>query len=182
MPILSERTSPSADGRSSISNKIEHPVKSCEAGAAKPQFNRVKVFFMTGTERKIFDLISVKKKIHLSEIAREMKLTSDYVRLICQSLASRGYFNISGNYCSISLEKKTKKKLGEEKKRTSKTPLVLNLKTVNKTIAQILKRAGYKDIETIAQTPFSIFLQKTGLKLSQAAKIFNEARKRVRKI
>lgn len=143
---------------------------------------------MTSTEQKIFNLVSTKKKIRLPEIAKEIGLTSDYVHLICQSLARRGYLGISGNYCfrsGISKDEipreKDQKKIKEKKlpeKKIKEAFSLSNLKSLTKNLVKVLKGAGYKNIEAIARTPFSIFLQRTKLELSQAAKIFNEIRKK----
>ena len=138
---------------------------------------------MTGTERKVFEIILTKEKVGIFEIAQKMGISTDYANLICQGLRRHNSIDIAGNYCSICRPKEELVKKQEEippkiskKREKQETTSLSNLKTINKKTLKILRKAGYKTIEDIAQTPFSIFMQATGINLSQASKIFNETR------
>jgi len=139
---------------------------------------------MTSTERKIFEIISTEKKVSIFEIAKKNGISTDYANLICQGLKRNGYIDILGNYCTIckpaiSKEEKGRSRKISKKRRKQEISFLSNLKTLNKETAKILRKTGYKTVEEIASTPFSIFVQTTGISLSQAAKIFNEARKKI---
>lgn len=169
---------------------------------------------MTGTEQKVFNIISNKKEVSVFEIAKELNISSDYTRLICQGLERHSYISVSGNYCSIissrnfinkiptapCLSDKRLDQTDEEPRRPSpkgdrarakrvpiwkkdkekKAPSFLSgLKSVNRKTTRILKEAGYGNIKDIADTPFVKFMQSTGLNLGEAARILNEAKKKL---
>ena len=156
---------------------------------------------MTQTEQKVFEIISERKKIRISEIAKETRLSTDYIRLICLGLQRNGFINFSKGLCSIreeeTFEKKTvqktsktakkkevvqkKKEARGEKKKIEKTSL-FNLENVNEKLAKKLIGAGFKNIESLSEAPISRLMEISGIELKQAADIINEARKKLGKL
>lgn len=150
---------------------------------------------MASTEEKVFEIIFKKKKVGIFFIAQELNFSTDYIRLICQALQRKGKIIFSRDLAEIKPEIKPKEikfhptgrlwrtsplagglPKGEKKKiRKQEKNSLATLKIDRKTL-KILKEAGFQSIEDIIKTPFSILLQKTGLELSRAAKIFNKAR------
>jgi len=153
---------------------------------------------MTQTEQKVFEIISKKKRVGISEISKETGLSTAYAQLICQGFQRNGFINFARGLCSIIkeeevLEKKPisekpkvtkrtiERKAIKKKKETTKNPL-LSLESIDEKLAKNLERAGFKTIENLSEASISRLMEISGIELKQAADIINEARKKLGKL
>lgn len=124
------------------------------------------------TEQKVKDIIAKKKKVHIQQIARELRISTGYAIFICQALQRRGQIDYSGGWANVK---------GFEEKRVAKKKKGASNEVTPKS-AKKLKNSGYKTIEDVAEAPLAILMQKVKINLKKAAGIINGARKKLKRI
>lgn len=134
------------------------------------------------------------------QITRELNLGLEYIGLICRELERKGYLVFrKGLYSLIITEHKppkpAKRRTKVLRRQSRKSPIRqlaeknVSAKSVwsaipkmTKDLRDILERAGYKTIESLADAPVVRFMQETKFELPKAAGLINQAKKILNKI
>lgn len=163
---------------------------------------------MTSTELDVLKIIwKNKEKAPVFRIARELKISPDYTRVICESLIGNELIEFfEGQYNITNLGRRKLKKLGllekektrlkpkalrqlrqttkllaRKRKKTSKTPIT-KLSNFSPEIIKALEKKGICTLEDVATVSISRFMEMVeNLDLHKAAKMINEARDKLRK-
>lgn len=123
------------------------------------------------------------------QIARELKMGLGYIDFICRDLERKRelvfrdglYFLMTADY---KLPKRRTRVIHRKYKQKN---LISNVYTksaflspkMTKELTKVLRGAGYKTIESLAEAPIARLMQETNLKLYEAAGLINQARRRV---
>lgn len=148
---------------------------------------------MISTEKQVLKIIWQNQgKASVFKIAKEIKFSTDYCRLICRSLIRNKIIKFSeGLYRVTGLGRKRLEELGmmeKEKRRDGITlsvqkeveiPTITELSVPNPEIIAILEQNGFRTLEDVATTSAARLMELIPLKL--AAIIINEAREKLRK-
>lgn len=144
---------------------------------------------MASTEEKVIKTTKdFKGKASSLQIAKELGISPGYTNLILQDLQRKGKIKLSAGRVSIKKEVSASDKLAATKpKRKSKKPKrkktkssLTGLKGITKQLEKILKKAGYRNIKTLAEAPIAKLMDGTGLVLKQAADLINEAKRKLK--
>lgn len=130
------------------------------------------------------------------QIARELKISSDYAGLILGELKRKGEIVFSsGFYVLTSVKKDVTQDEGRKKSATPSKRLKRVKKTkkpriekraphplssilgISESLARTLEKAGYDTIESLAEAPINKLMAGVKLKLHTAAQLINQARK-----
>lgn len=111
------------------------------------------------------------------QIARELNMGLDYVNLICRDLERKGEIIYDGFSAAITSAKKIQGSI-----KSVEESVLLGIPKMTKELVSVLGRAGYKTIESLADAPIARLMSETKLKLPDAAKLINRARKVLNKI
>lgn len=134
------------------------------------------------TEALVKNIISKHKgAIRKQQIARELKMSLDYVDLICRDLARKGEIIFSGRLCSIpKSSKKVPFTIHQSVKQTSFS--LSDIPKLTADVIDVLKREGYATVESLADVPLAKLMQAAKLEVHEAARLINHARKVLGKI
>lgn len=137
------------------------------------------------------------------QIARELKISLEYTGLICKDLERKGEIAFSDGFYYLSSgrdvvtnkgqetllatsKKPAPRKLRRPKRarKTAKTatkinssPPLISILGISKSLAYALEKAGYTTVESLAEAPISMLMEKAKLELHAAAQLINQARK-----
>jgi len=122
---------------------------------------------MTSNEKEVLKIIWQNRGgASISKIANELKISTDYSRLICGSLIKNGVIKFSeGQY-----------KVTKPKKKT-----VTKLYSLTPKLTKVLKQKRFGTLEDVATISVSRLMEVEDLELKKAAEIINEARDKLRK-
>lgn len=128
------------------------------------------------------------------QIARELKMSLDYIDFVCRDLERKREITFRDGFYSLIasdikphqrrpgvLRGKPRKSPNEMKNVYAKSVL-LGIPKMTTSLIDVLERAGYKTIESLAEAPIARLMQETKLKLHEAAGLINQARKALNKI
>jgi len=121
----------------------------------------------------------------------------EYIGFVCRELERKGEIAFRKGFFSLAtldykspkrrprvLHRKPRKspirQLAEKKVYTESA--LLAIPKMTERLIDILKKAGYKTIESLADAPITRFMQETKLELHEAARLINQARKALNKI
>lgn len=166
---------------------------------------------MTPTETEVLKIIWKNKgKAPVLRIARELKISPDYTRVICESLIGNelieffeGQYNITNlgrkklkklgllerekthlkprQVRTISRARQTTKLLAGKQKKTRKTAIA-KLSNLSPEIIKAFEKKGIRTLEDVATISISRLMEMVeNLDLHKAAKVINEARDKLRK-
>lgn len=147
---------------------------------------------MPSTEEQVKSVIlKHKSSASKQQIAQELKMGLDYIDFVCRDLERKGKIALAdGSYSLITsdhkprqrrpsvLRGKPRKSLNEVRKVYVGSAL-LGITGMTKGLIDVLKRMGYKTIESLADAPIAKLMQETKLELREAAGLINQARRRV---
>ena len=144
------------------------------------------------TEEQIKSVIlKHKDSASKQQIARELKMGLDYISLVCRDLERKGKIALAdGSYSLITSDHKPRqrrpsvlrgkpRKSPNEVRKIYAGSALLGIPGMMKGLIDVLERAGYKTIESLADAPITRFMQETKLELHEAAGLINQARRRV---
>lgn len=136
---------------------------------------------MLSTTQQVKNII-LKYKCGVSkrQIARELNFSLDYTDFICRDLKRRGEIVFSNRFYSLVSAKEFQNRMKSPNDK-SKFDL-FSIPKITKGLIQMLKKAGYKNIESLADAPIARLMQETKLPLPKAAGLINRARKALKKI
>lgn len=158
---------------------------------------------MASTETQALKIIWENKgKAPISKIAKELRISTDYARLICGSLVRNKIIEFfEGQYQITDLGRKELKRVGmiekvkkvirpkgkarvkikKEKKGILKTPIT-KLSNLSPDLIKALEKKGIRTLEDVATISISRIMEATeDLTLYKAAHMINEARDKLRK-
>ncbi|MCX6813525.1 MAG: hypothetical protein NTV77_03570 [Candidatus Azambacteria bacterium] len=155
---------------------------------------------MSSTEEQVKSVIlKHKNNARKQQIARELNLGLEYIGFICRELERKGEITFSdGSYLLttakdilqqriVPIKKNRKNKSGsrlskQERDIQNTFAEFLGIPKMTEGLIEILERAGYKTIESLADAPIARLMQETKLELHEAAGLINQARKALNKI
>ena len=156
---------------------------------------------MPTTEEQVKSVISeYGGEARRQNIARELKVSLDYVNLICEGLRRRGEIILLGGFYSLpvlkeKLRRKIRRSTGHGGRRSTRDtrqgglPARLTFESSFSAIPGItqglidrVKAAGYHTTEFLADAPIARLMQEAKLELYEAARLINHARKVLGKI
>lgn len=134
------------------------------------------------------------------QIARELNLSLDYVTLICRDLKRKGKIAFSDGFYSLlasdikrqqrrpsvlrnkprattSCRQGNPRKIPNETRNVYTESVLSAIPKMTKGLMEVLGRAGYKTIESLAEAPIARLMPETKLELHEAAGLINQARK-----
>lgn len=140
---------------------------------------------MTANEEKVLKIIKgFGGKVHLLKLAKEFGISSEYAGLILEGLQRKGEVKFQGRWIFLP-ERKLKKQVVQVVKEgvpKKKTASLASLKGMTGELQKRLEKAGYKDLETLANMPICRLMDEIRLELKQAANLINEARRSLKMI
>lgn len=145
---------------------------------------------MTQNERKTLEIIyNQKERVTIQLIANQMKLSAEYICLMCHSLERAGYLEFSGrDIYRLSLKGKIYfekgDKEGEKREENSLQEIggersFDKIKDISPAELERLIKAGYTSIKEIAEAPISKVMQQLRVNVKKAAHWINQARQEI---
>ena len=143
---------------------------------------------MSSTEEQVKSVILKHKgNARKQQIARELNLGLEYIDFICRELERKGEITFSdGSYLLTTAKDILQQRIVPIKKnrknKSGSRAEFLGIPKMTEGLIEILERAGYKTIESLADAPIARLMQETKLELHEAAGLINQARKALNKI
>ncbi len=143
---------------------------------------------MSSTEEQVKSVILKHKgNARKQQIARELNLGLEYIDFICRELERKGEITFSdGSYLLTTAKDILQQRIVPIKKnrknKSGSRAEFLGIPKMTEGLIEILERAGYKTIESLADAPIARLMQETNLELREAAGLINQARKALNKI
>jgi len=152
---------------------------------------------MPSTEEQVKSVILKHKSgARKQQIARELNLSLGYMDLICRDLERKGKITfLDGSYLLTTAKDASQQRIAPIKKnrknksgsRFSKQERgiqntfaeFIGIPKMTKGLIEILEGAGYKTIKSLADAPITKLMQETKLELHEAARLINQARRRI---
>ena len=131
---------------------------------------------MASTEEEIKNIILKHNGARKQQMARELNLGLDYIDLVCRDLEGKGKIAFSDGSYFLTISK------NNSHQKNSASAEFLGIPKMTEGFIEILERAGYKTIESLADAPIARLMQETKLELREAAGLINQARKALNKI
>ncbi|MDP2648068.1 MAG: hypothetical protein Q8P35_02405 [Candidatus Yanofskybacteria bacterium] len=147
---------------------------------------------MPSTAEQVKNIILKHNGARKQQIARELNLGLDYVDFACHDLARKGEIAFRDGSYSVVAPTSGKKAQNRIKPSTDKqgvfiqdihaASVLLGIPKMTESLINILEKAGYRTIESLADAPIARLMQETKLQLHEAAGLINQARKVLNKI
>lgn len=138
---------------------------------------------MPSTAKQVKSIVSkYNGRARKQQIARELNFGLDYVDLVCRDLERKGVIAFRDGFYSLitsDIKFHQKEKLISNVYAES---VLLAIPKMTEELIDVLERAGYKTIESLADAPIARLMQETNLELREAAGLINQARKALNKI
>ena len=120
------------------------------------------------------------------QLARELNFGLEYIGFICRELERKGELTLRKGYYLLTISKKALRQriipIKKHKPKKGAQNTFLGMPKMTERLIDILNKAGYKTIESLADAPPARFMQETKLELHEAAGLINQARKALNKI
>ncbi len=139
---------------------------------------------MPSTEEQVKSVILKHKDgARKQQIAGKLKMSLDYIGLVCGGLERKGEIVFSeGKYVLVSPRREIKRKIKKDTKSNTARGSAMkfslsDIPGMAEDLINTLKSAGYTTIESLAGAPIAKFMQEVKLELHEAAGLINHARK-----